>query len=167
MGRHPARGQTVRDDECHVVAVVCAATDMVRQHGRGFRRQATAEIGAHQEKLPVGCGARNREHRQAEPGQIRKQARLIERCVHGITRAGMGKPKLQQRSGGERSAGARQRDAGGSEAAQIGPRFVTRFAGRFVGRRARPALKLTAPATRLATRAAPTSASLQSLRRLV
>jgi len=76
-----------------------------RERCGGVGREAAAEIGTHQVAPAVGGGARHREHRNAERRDVGDEARLVERRMDRVARAGMGQAEIEQRLGGERGAG--------------------------------------------------------------
>jgi hypothetical protein len=88
--------------------------------------KAVAEIGAHEVMLPVGGGACDREHGQAERRELGNEARFVEGRVHGVAGARVREAEIKLRRGRERSAGARQRDARGGQRAQLHPRLILR-----------------------------------------
>ena len=118
MSLHRARGQAVGDDEGYIVFA-----GMGRQRRLAIGGQPAAEIGTHEVLRAVLRGARDREHGQAESGEVCEQTSLVERRVHGVAGAGVRQPEFQERSGGERCAAARQADAGRGQPAQIVPKI--------------------------------------------
>ena len=76
--------------------------------------------------LPVGGGARDREHGEGERRKLGDEARFVELRVHGVAGAGVGEAQIKLRRGRERGTGARQRDARGGQRAQLRPRLILR-----------------------------------------
>jgi len=76
--------------------------------------------------LPVGGGARDREHGEGERRKRFDEACFVEGRVHGVAGAGVGEAQIELRGGRERGAGARQRDARGGQRAQLRPRLILR-----------------------------------------
>jgi len=126
-----ARGQTV-DHERKVVAAAGGGCE-----SRGvIAAKAAAEIRTHEVVRPVGSGAGDREHGQAEQRELAAEARLVEGRVHGVAGARVGEAQIEERRGRERGAGARKRDARGGQLAQLRPRLILRRRGRYVCGRA-------------------------------
>ena len=117
-----ARGQAVGDHDYDVVA----AAGMGREPRFGVAGKAAAEIGTHEVVLPVGGGARDREHGRSERRKLPDEARLVESCVHGVAGTRVGEAEIKLWGSGERGAGARQRDARGGQRAQLRPRLILR-----------------------------------------
>src|SRR5262249_2632169 len=87
----------------------------------GARRKLAAEVGTHEEALPIGGGAREREHRRGERGEGGGGARAGEGRMHGGARAGLGKAKGGQRGGRGGRAGEREPEARAGEGEQPRP----------------------------------------------